>query len=207
MSIAVVNYGMGNLGSVSRALSKLGLDARIADSPGQLEHADRIILPGVGSFADGVTSLRRNGWFDALQRHAHEGRPLLGICLGMQMLASSGSEWGEHEGLGLIPGRVTRLDELGCTERIPHVGWNNLRLRSSRDAVVAGIPDSTDFYFVHSFAFNPDVAHHIVATTDYGVTFPAIVRSENVVGAQFHPEKSSRAGLRILENFAGIPPC
>lgn len=202
--VAIVDYGMGNLASVSGALAELGVPAIIARQPSQLAAADRLILPGVGSFAEGMANLNKHGWVDAIHREVESGKPLLGICLGMQLLASRGTEGGENEGLNLIPGEVKRLDTLGCNQRIPHVGWNSVRVLGHEGGLFAGIPDATDFYFVHSFAFHAAAAKDVRAEADYGVPFPAAVGCGHVSGTQFHPEKSSRAGFRLLRNFLDL---
>ena len=210
MKVAIVNYGMGNLGSVRRALTELGADVEIAESPVQLAAAERIVLPGVGSFADGMMLLNAQGWVDEIRRQSWEyGKPVLGICLGMQLLASFGSEGGKGHtisGLDLIAGEVVRLDTLGCTQRIPHVGWNSIT-PSGESALMAGIPADTDFYFVHSFAFRAAHPRDILASTDYGVPVVAAVGKGHVLGTQFHPEKSSKAGFRLLKNFLELAPC
>lgn len=207
MKVAIVDYGMGNLGSVRRALDELGVDGIIAGHPDQLAAADRLILPGVGSFSDGMAQLAQGGWCEAIRRQTLEfGKPLLGICLGMQLLASRGNEGGLSQGLDLIPGEVSRLDALGCTLRIPHVGWNAIS-RTGDDKLFSDIPDGTDFYFVHSYAFRPTREEHALAHTDYGVRVVAAVGAGNILGTQFHPEKSSKAGFRVLRNFLERRPC
>lgn len=210
MKVAIVDYGMGNLASVRRALTELGATAVIAADPARLAAVDRIVLPGVGSFADGMAQLQSGGWVDAIQRQVHEqGKPLLGICLGMQMLAQRGSEGGDTPGLGLIPGEVRHLGELGCTLRVPHVGWNSISRSSSTPApaLLAGLADGTDFYFVHSYVFKPTHATHLLAEAEYGLPLAAVVGSGHVLGTQFHPEKSSKAGFRLLQNFLSFKPC
>lgn len=205
--VGIVNYGMGNLGSVRRAFEDLGADVVVADRPSALDAADRLVLPGVGAFSQGMQRLRDGGWCDALHSLVHERqRPLLGICLGMQMLASAGEEGGTTSGLGLVPGRVRRLDAIGCTLRVPHVGWNEVRCQAS-DPLFGHIPSGSDFYFVHSFAFEPESQEFVSATTDYGVLVTAAVRQGNVFGTQFHPEKSSKAGRQLLRNFLDYVPC
>lgn len=207
MKVAIINYGMGNLGSVRRAFDDLGADSVIVNDPAALHDAHRIVLPGVGAFAEGMAHLLQGGWRNALQEAVLEqGKPLLGICLGMQMLASEGHEGGRTPGLGLIPGQVSRLDELGCSLRIPHVGWNEVRY-VQEDVLFGGIPDASDFYFVHSYAFMPQDRKHLVATVPYGIDLTAVVRHGNVFGCQFHPEKSSKAGRRLLGNFLSYSPC
>lgn len=208
MRVAIVDYGMGNLGSVNRALALLGADGFLAGAPADLKSADRIILPGVGSFGDGMMHLTERGWVEEIRRQILEDhKPLLGICLGMQLLAAMGTEGQDTPGLGLIAGRVVRLDTIGCTLRIPHVGWNAISLANSANALFEGIPDGTDFYFVHSFAFQPTDTSHIIATTPYDVPVVAAVSDGAVFGTQFHPEKSSKAGLRLLRNFLNFKPC
>lgn len=207
MKVAIVDYGMGNLGSVRRAFAELGAQPMIVDHPAQLDAADRIVLPGVGSFADGMAQLDAGGWTDALRNQVAGGKPLLGICLGMQLLASRGSEGGCSLGLGLIAGEAVRLDRLGCTSRIPHVGWNSIHATNEASRLLVGIPEGTDFYFVHSFAFCAEDQGDVIANTEYGIPIPAIVGRGSVFGTQFHPEKSSRAGFRLLKNFLVVPPC
>ncbi len=207
MKIAIVNYGMGNLGSVRRAFEELGADVTIAEHPAGLYYANRVVLPGVGAFGEAMQNLERGGWRSALLDVVHnQQKPLLGICLGMQMLASVGHEHGESEGLGFVPGHVLRLDTLGCKLRVPHVGWNEVHYRQN-DPLLDGIPSGSDFYFVHSYGLVPDDPADLVATSPYDCDVTAIVRKGNVFGTQFHPEKSSRAGIRLLKNFMGYVPC
>jgi imidazole glycerol-phosphate synthase subunit HisH len=207
VKVAVINYGMGNLGSVRRALEELGIDVVVAKQPELLADANRVVLPGVGAFGEGMQRLRAGGWIDVLQRQVIDGgKPMLGICLGMEMLASSSEENGFHDGLNFIPGQVLRLDKLGCSDRIPHVGWNDVSYRAGTP-LFAGIPQAMDFYFVHSYAFEPDDPADVDATTVYGVTLTATVRKGHVFGTQFHPEKSSKAGRQILKNFLEYVPC
>jgi glutamine amidotransferase len=205
MTLAVIDYGMGNLGSVRRAIGALGGDVALASRPAELASADRIILPGVGSFSEGMRRLREGGWDRALADAVHErGTPLLGICLGMQLLATEGDEGGVGAGLGLVSGRVTSLAAMGCELRVPHVGWNTVDVVAG-DGLLRGIPSGADFYFVHGFAFAAIDPACVAGTTRYGVTFPSVIISSRVHGAQFHPEKSSRAGLALLRNFLALP--
>jgi glutamine amidotransferase len=205
--IAVIDYGLGNLGSVCQALKSLGANPVVAITPGQLEAADRLLLPGVGSFAEGMLRLEQGGWRDVILDQVACGKPLLGICLGMQLLGDRGSESGGSAGLGLIPGEVKRLDSFGCSERIPHAGWNSIRLRGGGSKLLTGIPDGTDFYFVHSYAFEAADPGCIVADVEYGVPLAAVIARGNVFGTQFHPEKSSRSGVQLLRNFLAIESC
>lgn len=210
MKVAIIDYGMGNLGSVRRALDELDAETVIVSRPEQAASADRLVLPGVGSFADGMASLNDSGWTAAIREQVvDKGKPLLGICLGMQLLAYRGDEGlvdGFSAGLGLVPGEVVRLDRLGCTLRIPHVGWNAIE-PAAEAALFTGIPGGTDFYFVHSYAFHAAEPADVLARCDYGVRFAAAIGRGNVMGTQFHPEKSSRAGFRVLRNFLGMTPC
>lgn len=214
MKVGVLDYGVGNLGSVLKAVEALGVSPVLVDQAGEIARCDRLILPGVGNFIDCAERLATGGWSDALREAVIEKRrPLLGVCVGMQLLADVGLEGAGPDnpdgtpGLGFIPGRVEHLSTLGCTLRLPHVGWNSIRNASPRDALFAGIPDGTDFYFVHSYAFVPEVTDDVVATTDYGGPVTAAIRRGHIWGAQFHPEKSSKAGARLLRNFLQAEPC
>ena len=198
---------MGNLGSVRRALIEVGADPVVAEKPEELQAADRIILPGVGSFADGMKNLAEGGWIQKLREHVEKGTPLLGICLGMQLLADYGTEGGGGAGLGLISGEVRKIDTLGCKLRIPHTGWNNIELIGKSEGLFRDIPCGTDFYFVHSFAFLPKKLENMLATVNYGVPLTAAISSGSIFGTQFHPEKSSKSGLRLLQNFIGNQTC
>ncbi|WJY23322.1 imidazole glycerol phosphate synthase subunit HisH [Fontisubflavum oceani] len=185
-------------------------DAQFVTEPAALDSVDRIILPGVGNFADCAARLRLAGWDEGLRQAVSEnGKPLLGICVGMQLLASHSTEGNDADrsphGLGFIPGHVRHLRQEGSAERAPHVGWNSVEPSPSAGAIFAGIPEGTDFYFVHSYVFRPDDATHVVAQTRYGAPLPVAVRRGRVFGTQFHPEKSSRAGMRLLRNFAETP--
>lgn len=204
MKVGIVNYGMGNIGSVRRALEQLQAEVVIADAPERMAGVDRIILPGVGAFGEGMARLRTAGWVEALHEYVHGGTPLLGICLGMQMLGTSSTESAFCDGLRFIPGRVERLDALGCSLRIPHVGWNDVAFADGVP-LFEGIPQGTDFYFVHGYALRPDDPADTCATTTYGAPMAAAVRRGHIFGTQFHPEKSSRAGRQILKNFLALP--
>ncbi len=204
MKLGVINYGMGNLGSVITAIKNLGFQADMCVSPLDLKDMDKIILPGVGSFFDAMKELERKNWVPAINEHVSMNeRPLLGICLGMQLLASTGNEGGKVVGLDLIPGEVKHLADLGCQERVPHIGWNEIQLKKE-SVIFNGIFSGHDFYFVHSYAFMPSDAQHISATVSYSNDVVASVENKNVFGTQFHPEKSSKAGLRILQNFLDL---
>jgi len=195
--IGIVDYGRGNLRSVENCIQKLGYQARILGSPEELEQVQGLILPGVGAFADAMALLRRGGWIEALLSFAGSGKPFLGICLGMQVLFEAGEEHGEHRGLGLLPGRVVKFPP---GRKIPHMGWNNL-FHERECFLLQGIPDGAFFYFVHSYYVRTDAEDIVAGTSDYGMRFPALVGRDNVWGAQFHPEKSSPWGKKLLENF------
>ncbi|MBI5329735.1 MAG: imidazole glycerol phosphate synthase subunit HisH [Betaproteobacteria bacterium] len=213
MKVGIINYGIGNIGSVTRALGELHANTILISRATDVKTVDRLILPGVGSFADCARLLNEGGWVTAIQNEVLVTRkPLLGICLGMQLLATTGTEGASKSsskgiaGLGLIPGRVESLRNLGCKLRVPHVGWNEVNHTTS-DTLFDGIPNGTDFYFVHSYAFVPDEPSNVLATTVYDIPVTTAVRHGHIFGVQFHPEKSSRAGFRLLKNFIAQPAC
>lgn len=212
MKVGVIDYGVGNLGSVLRALEELRVIPVLVDRAADMHATDCLILPGVGNFADCSRLLEAGGWDTALRDEVQGySRPLLGVCVGMQLLADSSTEGTEDShgipGLGFIPGQVQHLRTLGCRLRIPHVGWNGISRSRRDDHLFHGIPDSTDFYFVHSYAFAPQEGADVLATTDYSVPVTAAVQRGHVWGTQFHPEKSSRAGFQLLRNFIENPSC
>lgn len=198
MSIGVIDIGIGNLGSLRNALYSQGWDTQPLRTPDEFNEISHLILPGVGSFAAAMQRLSQSRLLEAIHDFAASGRPILGICLGMQLLAEFGSEGGETEGLGLVPGRVVPLSVSDL--RLPHVGWNNAH-QSRKHRVLDGIRDDVDFYFVHSYRFVAADTSAVIAQTEYGETFPSIVGKSNVIGTQFHPEKSQANGLRLLDNF------
>lgn len=200
MNVLVINYGMGNLGSVRRAFEECGASVLVSEDPADLADAERIVLPGVGAFPDAMTRLNAAGWPAKLRETLQNpGVHLLGICLGMQLLADQGHEVTETPGLGLIPGEVVRFAPANG-ERVPHVGWNEVHHRQA-SPLLAGIGDGTDFYFVHSYHFRAAQPASVLATTPYCGEFTAVVGAGNVFGTQFHPEKSSRPGFQVLRNF------
>lgn len=200
MKTIVIDYGMGNLGSVRRALEECGASVILSSDPASLTGAERIVLPGVGAFAEGVKNLKAGSWPGEIRKALDNPRvALIGICLGMQLLADEGRESGQSKGLGLIPGVVERM-HAGEGERIPHIGWNELRLLRA-SPLLHGIDDRTDFYFVHGYQFNVAEDADVLGMTPYGGGFTAAVQRGNIFGTQFHPEKSSRAGFQILKNF------
>jgi glutamine amidotransferase len=207
--IAIVDYGMGNLRSVEKALQKLGHHAAITASPAEIHAAERVILPGVGAFGAAMGNLAqsRNGdgrLLDAVVEAARSDRPFLGICLGMQLLLSESDELGRHRGLDLVPGRVTRFTTNGDSSlKIPHMGWNALRL-TRESPLLCGVTDGAMVYFVHSYVCQPEEGAVVVATADHGGPFCAALQRGNVFATQFHPEKSGEVGLRMLDNFARL---
>lgn len=204
MRIAIIDYGMGNLASVRRAFEVCGAqNAFIAEEPKALRDASHIVLPGVGAFADGMTQLKKSGWDEVILEAADKGVPLLGICLGMQLLAQRGHEGGLTNGLGIIPGEVKLMQPQNESERIPHVGWNEV-YTDEQDRLFSGVKPGTDFYFVHSYHVIPESETDVLGSTPYCEKIVSAVKRKNVYGVQFHPEKSSTAGFQILKNFVSL---
>lgn len=201
MTVSLVSYGLGNLGSVVNMLKRVGVESRLVNTPEQVLESDRLLLPGIGAFDTGMRLLDQLALIPAIQEFAATGKPVLGICLGMQLLLDS-SEEGQAAGLGLIPGRSVRFQE-GPGVRVPHMGWNFVEALRS-DTLVADLPEESRFYFVHSYRVLPDDDAHVLGVTQYGVPFASMIRSGNVIGAQFHPEKSHAFGKQVLKNFATL---
>lgn len=198
--IAVVDYGVGNLFSLRSSLRAVGAEASVTSDPDVIRSAERIILPGVGAFGDAAAKLRETGLGELLRTEAGKGKPLLGICLGMQLLFERSYEYGEHDGLGLLSGRVVPMEgKLPPSLKIPHIGWNALHFRR-RHPLFREVGEGDCVYFVHSF-YADDCAESVVATAEYGIPLTAAVAKENVMGCQFHPEKSGNVGLSILRAF------
>ena len=201
--IAIVDYGVGNLFSLNSSLELIGAESIVTADPQMLRSADKILLPGVGAFEDAAKKLRDSGLADLLKELASEGKPLLGICLGMQMLFEKSYEYGEHEGLGLIPGSVRPIRGFVPADyKIPHIGWNGLHLKGDC-SLFRNIREGDCVYFVHSF-YAADCDDFVTATAEYGAQLTAAVAKGNVYGCQFHPEKSGRVGLAILKAFADL---
>lgn len=203
MAIGVIDYGLGNLTSVVGAFEKLEHQVRLVANSDAMRDCSRLVLPGVGAFGKGMANLAERGLIEPIRAFVKSGRPLLGICLGMQLLASRSFEFGEHAGLGLIPGDVRKLDAASHGLRIPHVGWNTVSLRG-QGGLMAGVSDKSYFYHVHSYAMHPADPGVIRGTCVYGEEFVTVVCRDNVWGTQFHPEKSQLPGLKILGNFAEL---
>ncbi len=210
-NIVVIDYGLCNLLSVANALKFLGITCTVTDDASVLKSADAVILPGVGAFEDGMSGLREKGFIEPISKFVKTGKPFLGICLGMQMLMSKSYEFGEFEGLNLIEGEVTcfknRLVKGKYEYKVPHISWNALRNagNSWEGTILSGLQEGEPMYFVHSFFAAPVNPQHVLAQTEYaGVPFCSVNQKDNVYGCQFHPEKSSTYGLKILENFVRL---
>jgi len=201
-NIAIVDYGVGNLHSLVKAFKHFDENAFITEESKDIESADAIVLPGVGAFQAGMEGLRIRNLLDTIKNTAKNNKPILGICLGAQLLMSEGHEFGRFKGLGLIPGKVIMFDNSG--EKIPHIGWNEIYGNKNiwRNTVLNSIDEGSDVYFVHSYIFKPTKKENILAYTKYGdIEFCSAIRKGNIYGCQFHPEKSGKIGLQIIENF------
>jgi len=201
--IGIVDYEMGNLRSVQKALAKLGHDAAFVDAPADVARMDKLILPGVGAFADAMANLRSRQLVDPIRRFIDSAKPFLGVCLGLQLLFDVSEEDGEYEGLGVVPGRVVRFEPTDPTLKVPHMGWNALRPHQADNPLMADLPGE-HVYFVHSYYAAPADDAVVATTTDYGQEFCSSIRRANVWATQFHPEKSQRVGLKMLANFAAL---
>jgi imidazole glycerol-phosphate synthase subunit HisH len=201
--IGVINYGIGNLLSIANALDVAGAKFQMVDEPAQLPSFPSIILPGVGAFGACMEALTQRGFANPILTHAAAGKPLLGICVGMQMLADRGTEFGDHVGLGIVPGTILQIPRTSNDIRLPHIGWNDLKVQKDCP-LMAGLPVEKSAYFVHSFHFAARMNEDISATTEYGSAITAAISHENIFGVQFHPEKSQFVGLTILKNFARL---
>lgn len=201
MTVSIVAYGLGNLGSVVNMLKRVGAEVKLVSTPQEILESERLLLPGIGAFDTGMRMLNDQGLSPAIKKFAALGKPVFGICLGMQLLLDS-SEEGKIPGLGLIPGTSLRFaEETGV--RVPHMGWNIVDA-TRQDPLVAELPAESRFYFVHSYRVVPEDDAHVLGITNYGVPFASMIRSGNVMGAQYHPEKSHAFGKQILRNFATL---
>lgn len=197
--IVVIDYGTGNLKSVANALSLFCEEVKISNKKEDIINAERIVLPGVGTFSEGMKNLRELGIIEVLNEEViNKKKPFLGICLGMHLLATQGFEGGLTDGLNWIPGKVKRFELKDL--KIPHMGWNNINLKKET-SLFENIPKNKDYYFVHCFHFIPDSEEDVISTCDYGIEFVSAIQKNNIFATQFHPEKSHQNGLRILENF------
>jgi glutamine amidotransferase len=204
MSICILDYGMANLRSVQKAFEHVGATAHIISQPEQIDRAEKFVLPGVGAFQDAIRTLRDHNFVDPILRHIDKGKPFLGICLGLQMLFDVSYEDGEHQGLGVIPGKTVRFDvDQTLNLKVPHMGWTQLNVQRP-SPLYKDLPENPSVYFVHGYHVVPDDPNVIATTTDYGRPFVSSIWRDNVVATQFHPEKSQKVGLQILKNFAAM---
>ena len=205
--IAIIDYGMGNLRSVQKGFEKIGSEAVITADPQIVLQAERVVLPGVGAFRDCMHNLEQGGFVEPILKIIAEGRPFLGICVGMQLLFSDSVEFGLYNGLNVIPGHVLRFPDqmtvAGEKLKVPQMGWNQLHF-NRRPPVFEGVENGSNVYFVHSYYVKPDDSSVIATTTDYGIEFCSSVWKDNIIATQFHPEKSQAIGLQILKNFAEL---
>jgi glutamine amidotransferase len=199
--IGIIDYGMGNILSVKNALEMIGAEVKICHNPQDVTDVKKLVLPGVGAFRDCIDNLRRKKFVEVLEDQViKKGKPILGICLGMQVMAKKSYEGGEYNGLGWFDAEVVRLKPNDSSLRIPHVGWNNIEFKKN-NYLFRNIPESPDFYFVHSYFMECKVPDDVIATCDYGGIFTASIQKSNIVATQFHPEKSQDFGLTVLQNF------
>ncbi len=201
MYIAIINYNMGNIKSVENAFIKIGAEIKVTQSSDVIINADAVVLPGVGSYSDAIKNLKELKLYDVIKDVISSGIPFLGICIGLQVLFESGMEGGNNRGLGIFKGIVKKIPE---GVKVPHMGWNRLRILNKKSRLLEGIKDGESFYFVHSYFAESEDKSIISSITDYGVDITASVEYKNTYGVQFHPEKSSTCGLRILSNFVNI---
>ena len=201
MSIAIIDYGIGNLRSVEKAFTAQGIEAVVTRDEKVLCAADKLVLLGVGAFGYAMQSLRELGFDELVIEAAQTGKPILGLCVGLQMLFEEGHEFGIHKGLGLLPGKVVKFP---AGLQVPHIGWNQVAMQAEHrtQPVFRDLPDQSFFYFVHSYYVEPEDATCVYGMTDYGLTYASICGRDNIVGVQFHPEKSQASGLKLLKNFA-----
>lgn len=197
--IAIIDYGMGNLRSVSKAFETVGHEAIVTREAASIQNASHVVLPGVGAFGDCMANLREYGLVEPIKTAIRSGKPFLGICLGFQLLFTESEEFGKHEGLDIFPGKVQAFSK-GQALKVPHMGWNQITLQQ-RCPVFKGIPDGSDWYFVHSYFVDPQDKHITATTTNYGIPFTSSIWTANVVACQFHPEKSQAVGLQLMKNF------
>jgi glutamine amidotransferase len=199
--VAIINYGIGNIRSLYNSLKRIEVEAEIITDPDTINQFDKVFLPGVGSYKDAIEKIKNIGWDKAIKNFlSNQNKNLFGICVGMQILSTCGYEYGKSNGLNIIKGEVLRMNKLGCDLKLPHIGWNNIKILN-QNLITENLNNEANFYFVNSYSFKIDNSKELIATTSYGVEFPSIINKLNVYGTQFHPEKSSKAGMQILKNF------
>lgn len=201
--IIIIDYGMGNLRSVQKAIEHVGYNAIISADPHQIARADKVILPGVGAFRDAIQAIHQHQLTEVIHEFVKSGKPFMGICLGLQLLFDLSYEDGEYAGLGIVPGKVRRFPP-ATDLKVPHMGWNQLQTTEPRSRFLNDVPDDAWFYFVHSYYVDPEDPSWIAATTNYGQDFVSVIAKDNVFATQFHPEKSQAAGLQLLKNFINL---
>ena len=199
--ITVVDYGVGNLHSVAKALEKVGARTRVTSDWKDVEKSDGVVLPGVGAFKDSMDAMNRSDLAGAITAYIASGKPFLGVCVGLQMLFAESEEFGISKGLGIFPGRVVRFNQ---GQKVPHMGWNRIKISKLDNPLLKGVEDGAYLYFVHSFYVVPEIPSLTAATCDYGTEFTCMVWEKNIFGTQFHPEKSQTVGLKIYENFKNL---
>ncbi|NTW53285.1 MAG: imidazole glycerol phosphate synthase subunit HisH [Chlorobaculum sp.] len=201
--VFIADYGAGNLRSVHKAFDYLGIEAVVSDKASEMSRYDKVLIPGVGAFGPAMEALNRQGFGEALKEHIDKGRSVLGICLGMQLFLSESEEMGQNKGLGIVPGKVLRFRS--SEDKIPQIGWNSVDLSNKDSLLFRNIPDQSYFYFVHSYYCSPDEPESVAATTFFaGKNFCSAIEKNGIFAVQFHPEKSSEAGLQVLKNFAEL---
>ena len=207
--VAIIDYGMGNLRSVAKGFEHVGARATVTSSKEEILRATHLVLPGVGAFRACMDGVERLGITGVIREFIESGRPFLGICLGLQLLFEESEEGGLHRGLGIIKGRVKAFpvdmkDPVGAPLKVPHMGWNTIKIRKKESRLLKDIPDEAYFYFVHSYYVVPADEDCVLTTTDYGIEFTSSIEQDNIFGVQFHPEKSQSVGLKLLENFSKL---
>ncbi|MDC0522136.1 imidazole glycerol phosphate synthase subunit HisH [Candidatus Pelagibacter sp.] len=199
--VAIINYGIGNIRSLYNSLKKIEIDAEIINDPELICNFNKVFLPGVGSYKNAIEKIKKIGWEKSIKNFSsNKNKSLFGICVGMQILSTYGYEYGKSQGLNIIEGDVEHMDKQGCNLKLPHIGWNNIKIYNN-SLITENISNESNFYFVNSYSYKYLNPNRLIATTNYGIEFPSIINKENIFGTQFHPEKSSKAGIQILKNF------
>ena len=199
--VAIINYGIGNIRSLYNSLKKIEIEAEIITDPELIYKFNKVFLPGVGSYKDAIQLIKKAGWEKSIKDFSsNKNKKLFGICVGMQVLSTYGYEHGKSDGLDIIEGDVEHMYKQGCNLKLPHIGWNSIKILN-KNLITENLSNDSDFYFVNSYSYKIVNSDQLIATTKYGIEFPSIITKDNVFGTQFHPEKSSNAGMQILKNF------